>query len=205
MWTPDGKELAVTVTYELEIWDLDQKHLIATLSHNNGIGPIAWAPDGKHLAFASGREQGSLASVIIVWDLSKGYDPRNTENTVVLAGSPELINDLAWSPDSKRIATASSDNTAQVWDVASEQNVITINDHSDLVESVAWSSDGEYIASGGGRLDSTLRIWEVSGKRDVYTFRHPDGVGIERLAWSPDNLFIASGSDDHKIRVFEVK
>jgi WD40 repeat protein len=46
---------------------------------------------------------------------------------------------VAWSPDGRRLATASWDQTAKVWDAASGQEVLTLRGHTDRVVSVAWS------------------------------------------------------------------
>ena len=57
------------------------------------------------------------------------------------------VDSVAWSPDGKRIASGSYDNTVQVWDAIDGSNVFTYKGHSDVVESVAWSPDGKRIAS----------------------------------------------------------
>ena len=40
---------------------------------------------------------------------------------------------MAWSPDGKRLATASDDKTAKVWDAASGQELLTLKGHTDGV------------------------------------------------------------------------
>ena len=63
---------------------------------------------------------------------------------------------LAWSPDSKHIASASGDSTVQVWNATSGKTIFTYK-HAAPVYTVAWSPDGKYITSGGD--DKTVQVW----------------------------------------------
>src|SRR5947209_1484556 len=61
-------------------------------------------------------------------------------------GHSSSVYSLAWSPDGKRIASASFDNTVQVWEPLTGNHAFTYRGHSDLVYDVAWSPDGKLIA-----------------------------------------------------------
>lgn len=69
------------------------------------------------------------------------------------------MQDLAWSPDDRMLATCSIDNTILIWDVGvagvSEvmtQPLHTLTGHSGWVKGVAWDPVGKV------RLDS-IRSW----------------------------------------------
>ncbi len=109
---------------------------------------------------------------------------------------PVTVLAVAWSPDSKRIASGSRDRTVQVWN-ASNGDMQFHLDHGRDVETVAWSPDGNRIASGSD--DQTACVWDASNSNKISVFQH---VGtVEAVAWSPDSKLIASGSDDTTVQV----
>ena len=67
---------------------------------------------------------------------------------------------VAWSPDGRRIASGSYDETVQVWDAANGGHVHTYPGHSASVEAVAWSPDGRRIASAS--VDRTVQVWDAN-------------------------------------------
>src|SRR5215472_14492948 len=49
------------------------------------------------------------------------------------------INALTWSPDSKRLASASDDKTVQLWDATTGNLIFTYYGHNGQVNTVVWS------------------------------------------------------------------
>jgi eukaryotic-like serine/threonine-protein kinase len=116
------------------------------------------------------------------------------------SGHSSYVNSVAWSPDSKRIASASSDHTAQVWDASNGGHVLTYRGHSADVLTLAWSPGGQYIATGS--LDTTVQVWNPLNGATLYTYRgHSDA--IFDLAWSPDGKRIASVSSDGTVQIWD--
>ena len=66
---------------------------------------------------------------------------------------------VAWSPDGTRLASASDDRTARVWDAATGQPIHMLRGHTGSVMSVAWAPDGTRLASAS--YDGTMSVWDV--------------------------------------------
>jgi hypothetical protein len=66
---------------------------------------------------------------------------------------------VAFSPDGKRIASASGDGTVKLWDVATGRETATFTEHKGSVRTVAFSPDGARVVSGG--FDNTVKVWDA--------------------------------------------
>ena len=79
------------------------------------------------------------------------------------------MHSAAFSPDGKRIVTASGDKTARIWDAATGQPIgEPLKGHEDAVYSAAFSPDGKRIVTASRtrrRGSGTLRAASRSASR----------------------------------------
>ncbi len=115
-------------------------------------------------------------------------------------GHSDLVWAVTWSPDGKRIASASGDRTVQVWDAFTGGNVYTYSGHADSVYAVAWSPDGQHIASASN--DMTVQVWNATGGFPYTYTGHTSWVWA--VAWAPDSRRIASASGDKTVRIWDI-
>ena len=111
------------------------------------------------------------------------------------------VTGVAWSPDGKRIASASYDQTVQVQDIDTGVPITTYRGHSLGIYAVAWSPDGKRIASGS--WDKTVKIWDVNTGETSLTYRGHSSW-VRAVAWSPDGKRIASASYDQTVQIWNL-
>ena len=104
-----------------------------------------------------------------------------------------------FSPDSKRVVTASRDRTAMIWDAGSAKTIATLRGHGATIYDVAWSPDGAAIATASG--DDKIIIWNPETGETVRTLTgHIDDVNA--IDFHPNGDILAAASDDGRVSLW---
>ena len=106
---------------------------------------------------------------------------------------------IAFSSDSKFIASGSKDKTIKIWQVDTGKEIMTFEGHSDDITSVAINADNTILASGS--KDKTLKLWAFASGKLISTINHD--TKIKAVAFSPDRQILATGCNAGNIRLFK--
>ncbi len=114
-----------------------------------------------------------------------------------LEGHRDSVNSVAFSPDGKTLASASTDNTIKLWNLDTGKEITTLSGHSDRVNSVAFSPNGKTLASAS--TDKMIKLWNLDTGEEITTLSgHRDSVNS--VAFSPNGKTLASASPDKMIK-----
>ena len=106
-----------------------------------------------------GARQGRLpllALLLAILVASAGGAPVGRAQT---GGHEGSVRGVAFSPDGRLLASASSDRTIKLWEVATGAEVATLRGHTAQVQTVAFLPDGRLLASAGN--DGVVRFWSL--------------------------------------------
>ncbi len=112
--------------------------------------------------------------------------------TVETAQHRAAVEDVAYSPDGRFLATACRAGAVRVWEAGTRRLVrvlVTPSTTGRCLRGLAWSPDGRYLAT--CHQDQAVELWEVATGRQVRTLRGE--AKVYAVAWSPDGRSLAGG------------
>ncbi|MBT0565785.1 PD40 domain-containing protein [Williamsia sp. CHRR-6] len=153
---------------------------------------VAFSPDGRRLAGASGKQRFELYDV--------AGDQLRVLATVPLPGSSNIVaTDIAFAPQRPEIAVGLKSRDMRVYDIGDPARPRLVEDYSDFgsyVNAVDYSPDGSHLL--GASSDNTVRVVDRTGIAGPQALRA--GAVVTSAVYVGER--IASVSEDGALRVW---
>ena len=183
-----GNALATAAGKQLKVWNEQREVTYQSSDHSSTIADVGWNPNGSAVAAAA-------YNGITLHVPGKQRRPRK----YTWKGS-SLV--LAWSPDSKYMATGEQDSTVHFWNVKSGQDAQMWGFPTKVLE-LSWDTSGRWLATGG---DTIVCLWDCGGKGPAG--RKPrqyeaHSSKITQLAFQTDGPMLASADAESFLLLWE--
>ncbi|MCB0054044.1 MAG: hypothetical protein KDE24_31375, partial [Caldilinea sp.] len=147
--------------------------------------------------------------------LRKALADLNAENALIravqtsrvsayLIGHADSVEDVAYRPDGKEIATVSVDGTLRFWTVDGAESM-SLTVPGGQLRAVAYSPDGTAIAVGAE--DGRARVYDTATHTLRYATAAADShtKAIKDITFSGDGTLLATASGDKEIRIWNAQ
>jgi RNA polymerase sigma factor (sigma-70 family) len=193
-YSPDGRML-VSTGKVIHVWDPVTGQEIRQLQPAGILRYVTFSPDGTLLA----ASMDGVGGRVRLWKAATGE-----ELHTFTTGSRNHLRkwQIAFSRDSRVLATPGDNNTVSLWDVATRQIIGRLsgpapadpNDDRTYVAFLAFSPDGRVLAT-STRQDEKICLWEIATGKQFHQLEGFKGnwEGYP-LAFSPDGRILATAA-----------
>lgn len=195
-WKPNGTQLASVSggnPSSLYIWNASTGTVVQQLfAHFNGIEggvfpmyELAWSPDGMLIA------SDSFASEVLLWNLE-------TEEVAGL-GSHDWgrVTSLEWNADSTQVASAGSDGTIHIWNIANGRSEMEIPG----IRMVDWHSLSNRILT--ITQDDHVSVFDSDSGEELISFAEDSRILL--AAWNFSGDLIATSAITDTINIWKIE
>jgi WD40 repeat protein/serine/threonine protein kinase len=192
-FSPDGGLLAAGAAYDdpaITVWDVSRRTRVCSLQGHNGfIGFLAFSPDGKTLASASGD------ATIKLWTTA------TWKEATTLAGHADEVWSVDFSTNGQRLVSAGKDGAVYLWPTSPMQFDHEVPGLHGGKQSWDVSPDSTALAVVG--RDGVVSLWNANTGQKTMPL---SALGTNNIAvfWSPTGEILAGSRDSPEIKSWNV-
>ena len=207
----------------LEMWDITECQKSGeikypnNLNHSEAVNCANFSPTGDKIVISNPRR------IFNVWDLKKGKvtltfgyyepvrwrtDPITLEKTIVHDDEEDKtthnsrVLHVEFSPDGKRIVSASIDNTARIWSAITGRQLCILKGHEDGVYSARFSPDSKHVVTVS--KDGNAMVWSVKKGRAVNVLTDERRY-LQTASYHPQDPKIITALSDFNIAIWDAR
>ncbi len=190
-FSPDGRRILSFCNNDLTacVWDAATGKRLATLKgYHMPIASAVFSPDGTKILltyehyqryqYSSGKVRTYTDRAARLWDAATGKE------LAILQGHRSKMVSAAFSPDGKKIVTASWDKTARIWETATGKELAVLRGHDAVPLAAFFTPDGRQVWTASSCYDQRTDEYdrldaEANALVDPPAGDPPPGVGPE--------------------------
>ncbi|MBW3542787.1 MAG: WD40 repeat domain-containing protein, partial [Planctomycetes bacterium] len=196
-FTPDGRFLiSAGQDQRVCVWNAADRTLVQTLAAPGGCRTVDVSPDGRVLA------AGAWGKAIRLWSTA------DWQEIATLKHEEHDPNEIAFSPDSRRLFSAGHEGQAIVWDLEQRKPIHITPNQSIPLNSLQVSSDGKTFVTAEGdwrapNKPARVKLWDAEGGRELAEFTDATRM-IERVRFHPNGSQLYASCRDGKVYVWNL-
>ena len=114
---------------------------------------------------------------------------------------PDVVYDLAWSPDGRYLVSANQDKSVGVWEWETGKGRRALAGHTNLVLGVAVTPDGSSVVSGSA--DRRIKVWDMQSGGTARTLAA--GAEVAGIALASQGRTLVAGCWDNSVRIWDLE
>jgi WD40 repeat protein len=205
LWNANTRKLSYKITGEYSVTDStdvfqSDRWLHGTVTAASNITIAGVLKTIKYNDFSFGL---SNDKTVKLWNAANGklFDS--------LVGHTDAVRFIQFSPDGKKIITASDDRTAKVWDAATGKLLVDLGGHTFNVRDAQFSPAVSQNDPGGKQIittsdDGSVKLWDAAIGVLLKTFKGNTGE-VFSAQYSRDGKKIITASRLGTVYVFEIE